>query len=404
MYIEIPVKKDIEKKHTYRICSGEMYNDKVTKQNHRYPDHISKALSKIPGWSRVYEGTADYCDVVTNSKLKQDIKGLEKLTVKYKLSEKIKDLSFSPISYSFRANDVNNFLSVFEKIRIEYKEPWPWYIKRCHLHSGGGREIEILNILDEEFDSKVKKFINDQDEENDYIYNIFYILQKGIKPKIRHLNKANDGLKHDFRIYGVVLKVKNDIYLYIYNKGIVRKSLTPYKHLTLEYTSHMTNTSLNKHYVDSYKELCSLTELFDDNYQNYNELFSKFKEIYIDIMETVKDELYINYHIYGNNSCFTLLGLDFLEDENDNVYLLEVNKTPAFYKDDDERKDALHKNLEDDFFINFAYLTINQLIEEDIKEDDCYDHSFVCKMKINTDDRSRNKMNNSGNWRNTQDE
>ena len=189
-----------------------------------------------------------------------------------------------------------------------------WIMKPSNLSRG--REIHCINNL-----SKITKNLN---ETNNNI-----VLQKYIEnPLIIHKKKF------DIRQWVLITSI-HPLTIWKWEEPYLRFSAENYdiENINNIY-SHLTNNSIAKHSENYNKENLIKEDMWDVNqFKNY--LFDVYKkDLWNEINEKIKNAIICSFDCarheigYRENS-HELYGYDFMIDEEFNVYLIEINSSPA---------------------------------------------------------------------------
>ena len=151
-------------------------------------------------------------------------------------------------------------------------------------------------------------------------YNPFNKLKKNMIAQKEIVTKLYNGRKWDLRIY-IVHEIKNNKFrTYMYKNGLVRLAPEKYNEST-SVRALITNTSkLNT--FDNYDDL----NFPFSNYDNYKYYMKKIQYIMKDIHKHIKNNIKFNKSL--NISEFQLFGYDFIISKNDDIFLLEINRSP----------------------------------------------------------------------------
>jgi len=182
------------------------------------------------------------------------------------------------------------------------------------------------------------------------------------------LDKQN---KFDFRIYMLVASVKPLIVYY--HDGFLRVSLSKYDLFSQDKNVHLTNTHLSKAIFESTKKNESSTvteeELRDyqmwtlEDLQDYllktnktsdknwldNHLRPKFQQAFAHLSRAVENS------VSSLSSVYELYGLDFVMDENLDIWFIECNVAPQIVGTNTRKTQLLTKMIQDMFEIQLAY-------------------------------------------------
>ena len=181
------------------------------------------------------------------------------------------------------------------------------------------------------------------------------------------------GYKFDFRIYMMVTSV-NPLIVH-YHDGFLRNSLIKYDRSSSISGVHITNTSKSKKIIEKCKEKGTLhngmnyKQLRDfqmktlDDLQEYllaegkisdpnwldNYLRPQFKRAFLS-MAKMNEE-----YFYHSADVFELFGVDFVIDDNLELYIVEVNASPMIIGTATRKTDLLTNMMKGLFDIQYAY-------------------------------------------------
>lgn len=221
------------------------------------------------------------------------------------------------------------FLKTYEEFETdEVSKPRPqniWILKPGeNTNRGNGinvcKELQsIINIVD----SNVK--LNNGKRRS-------YIIQKYIENPLL-INRR----KFDIRCYSLVTSINGNICGYWYKDGYIR---TACKEFTLKNISnkyiHLTNDAIQK-YSQAYGKYEDGNKLSYKEFQKHFDFHSPElkidleKKIYPQMKKLATDTVkatYMQIDPKKNNHTFELFGYDFMVDENQKVWLIEVNTNP----------------------------------------------------------------------------
>jgi len=181
------------------------------------------------------------------------------------------------------------------------------------------------------------------------------------------------GNKFDFRIYMLVASV--DPLIVYYHDGFLRVSLSTYDKFSKTKNVHFTNTHLSKKVfaearqnqgyqgmneqelrdyqmwmMEDLQDYLLKTKKIKDDKWLENELRPKFQEAYIHLARMAEKSF------YKSSSVFELYGLDFVLDENLDIWFIECNASPQLVGTNQKKTQFLSKMLSDMFDIQHAYL------------------------------------------------
>lgn len=161
-----------------------------------------------------------------------------------------------------------------------------------------------------------------------------WIIQEQIIPQL------NNNKKYDIRYHVILAYTPNDIYAWIWHEGYTRTCPDDFDPCSTEVSKQITNTSIHG---------CSHLQIINTTQQA--------ADIMIQTLNIAKPTL-DQHGKYG----FVPLGYDFLIDDNNNLFLIEVNAQPTIDLTVDSVKDMM------DEVLNFnlpAMLHYNQILDSD---------------------------------------
>ncbi|KAM9963138.1 hypothetical protein ACTFIW_006361 [Dictyostelium discoideum] len=209
-----------------------------------------------------------------------------------------------------------------------------WYLKDPLLNKSQGIKLfkSIENVLE---------FIEINENKNNR-----YLLQKEIHPKL-----LNGIFKFDIRIFLVITFTPNHTLVYLFKEGIVRSTNSPYKKGDITRDSQLTNFCYQLEINPDFQNILPLSQ-FEKNNNNNNEnnnnennkIFNKLKNATKDIFSSLLNRL--NNQASGDKiSGWSLFGLDFILDENENPFLLEINISPSTFQKSPNNVSSICQNL-----------------------------------------------------------
>jgi tubulin polyglutamylase TTLL1 len=250
----------------------------------------------------------------------------------------------------------------------EYKDakvhdPLQFILKKGH---SSHRAMGVYLFTQEEEDDLVQTM---KDGERCGILKTSLVAQRYISNPLL-LDKQN---KFDFRIYMLIASV--DPLIVYYHDGFLRLSLTKYDKFSKEKNVHLTNTHLSKEVFAIAREqreyqgmnetelrdyqMWTMQELSDYlneigkvNDTNWldNYLKPKFQEAFIHLVRLSE------YSFLKHPGAYEMFGLDFLLDDNLNLWFIECNASPQLIGTSKEKLDFLITLVADMFDIQYAYL------------------------------------------------
>ena len=222
---------------------------------------------------------------------------------KYNLSLFLKNKNYYPKTYLY--DNINKFIPNDDNI---------WFVKKCSYRSFGGNGLNIANG----YESLLSLIKNDEK----------YIIQKNIDNLLLF-----NGVKGDFRVYYLVIFYKNKLNFYLYRHGFVKLAKEKFDSKNLSKSTYVTNSTQIK--KDDDVNVRSL--VFDENFNNYMLLYSKIREVFVDVSFELKDK-FPKYYSSSYNLEYQLCGPDIVFTNDYTPYLMELNPNfPAYlYKNSSE--------------------------------------------------------------------
>jgi len=259
--------------------------------------------------------------------------------------------------YSFVFGNKSNFAKIFEGKRSLLQDDFNFYPKTF--------------LLPNEF-SEFKTYASSHDETfiikpNDGSCGEGIILTKDVK----EVEKYNDsivqtyisnplkieGKKFDLRVYCLIMSV-DPLIVYVYKEGIVRICTEEYQPPSEENFSkgymHLTNYALNKQNKEKFSEVIAGNYfvgnkrsfkffrhwLENEMKVNSDEVFGKIEDVVLKSIMAFTPFLREKYRMCmkgenkgGSFTCFELLGVDVMFDEDYNPWLMEINCSPSLSRD-----------------------------------------------------------------------
>ena len=333
------------------LPNGEFYFNKI---QYRDKFHI-KYFKKNKQWIQKYGEKVLYSNHPDFSIIKQKIPGVNCITIKHQLYELIKNKPYT-LPYVIFDIKTNYIQHIKQFILLDNKL---WFLKKSGVETYGGYDVFPI-YANNDFVDNLQELIKTSNSNKKYKYNIF-VLQKGVSDPL-----LLDSKKFDVRMYGLIVFNKTNLYVYFCKMGIIRKTLKKYNKNNTERDIQLTNTTFNKATLDNIQDYNILTELYSSEHIYYK-YFNEMQSIYTDIIK-----LAIKYLNTSHEFGYQLLGMDYIINNDGKIYVLEINKYPAIYYDEDQIK-YLHKGLDyklfDDEFFSLTIEAINncKFIEKNTK-------------------------------------
>lgn len=326
-----------------RLPDGTKFYDSV-----KYKDLYHENYLKKSKWILRKFGDVTYCNDQRRSLIKNNLPAdYLILFLKGELYKILQSKKYIPPFFSFNIKDeaweelLQNFL--------ENCESGLWFLKKTGELTYGGYDVFPFHVnnsrnISDTFNWIVDKIITSntcakyQSDE--------FVIQRGIE----NIFLTPDLRKFDLRTYGLIVWEHKKFSFYYFKFMLMRKSVMPYDVNSDELAVQLTNTTQTKL---ERKDLFGLTELVDEDYSWYSDIYFHTMKAYTDVCQYVKDLQVVSLPDKG----YHLIGLDFLPSEEGTVYLLEINKHPAIYYDA-ERMIGLHHRMEDRMFTDSYFDTI----------------------------------------------
>jgi tubulin polyglutamylase TTLL1 len=274
---------------------------------------------------------------------------------------------FFPAAYRFDIKEeCQEFFGIINKEgwgAIRETEPLPYIIKIGHsAHRASG--LFLFNQTEEDW---VRETYENGKKCGEVPNSL--LAQKYVSNPLL-LDKEN---KFDFRIYMLVASV-NPLIVY-YHDGFLRLSLQKYDKFSQEINVHFTNTHLSKELFElakEQKEYRGMTEAELREYQMWSmeDLSEHLNEIgkvndtdWLDnYLRPTFQKAFIHtvrmseHSFLKHSGMWEMFGLDFLLDDNLNLWFIECNASPQLIGTSDEKTKFLVRMLTDMFEIQYAYL------------------------------------------------
>jgi hypothetical protein len=342
IYDEIKNKILPDKKHFYLEDIG----------NHK--DINIKDILRKNNWKEEYNKMVTYSNYRKFSIIKNIIPYYKIMSNKDILALLLKDANLLPETHIITIPELQNITSNANIINIINNtsinlpnDDQIWFIKKGGSLSYGGYDVYPIR-MDKDGIRNTKDALIEMNKNIKYIYHR-YIIQRGI------INPMMiDKKKIDFRLYVLFVYMNNDLAVYFLKKGLIRKGYKEYDKDKIDKQSFITNNT----YIKSIGILDYIhTEMYDEKHKLYY-LWDKFK-IKIKKISEYFYKFYKGKQV--NHSGFHLFGFDFIVDNNDDVYLLEINNNPAIAYNEKQYRYTHH--IEDDIFkdyYNIIFEAINK--------------------------------------------
>jgi len=227
-----------------------------------------------------------------------------------------------------------------------------WFFKLSGTNSFGGYDVFPI-IADKTLKERVVKAIREMKKYKNYDRmenQSVMLLQKGIANPL-----LINGFKFDLRVYYLALICDNKASFFVNSHCLVRKASTKYNKNNMDKSTQLTNTTYNSKFTD----YSNLVEIFDDKHPYYHLMPQIYDDCAI-ISKTFVDSFTLNGHNKG--ACFKLFGVDFIIDDQENVFVLECNILPTIYSTDEDIQKK-HLGIERYLFDGFLNNVIENLLQ-----------------------------------------
>lgn len=250
-----------------------------------------------------------------------------------------------------------------------------WFLKKSSDLTYGGFDVfpimhyGDINATMQEIKMKIK-----ESNKNPKYYSSTFVIQRAIEPMLIKPARSKNLHKFDIRAYGLMVRIGPGYKFeyYFFKKYLLRMSIKPYDPSNLDKSVMLTNTTFAKE--SGISDLSTLTEVNGpDEYHN------SVYQTYVDFCKYYLRRLEEKYKNYANPS-INIVGIDFIFDSKGKPYILEVNKSPQLYCDE-ERREKFHRNLENDMFSDdFFDISFNAILKNEP-----YKYSTKNYYRVSTD-------------------
>lgn len=311
----------------------------------KYKDLYHEKYLKKNKWVSKKYGEVTYCNDQRRSIIKNNLPSdYLVLFMKGHLYQILRDQKYIPNFYTFNIKESGWEESLL--YFLEHCERGLWFLKKTGELTYGGYDVFPFHNLNS--GKTLDWIINKIAESNVSVkyQSDEFVIQKGIE----NIYLTPDLRKFDLRTYGLIVWENKKFSFYYFKYMLMRKSTMPYDANSDEISVQLTNTTQTKL---ERKDLYGLTELINEDYSWYSDIYPKTMKTYTDVCIYIRDFKTENISDKG----YHLIGLDFLPSYDGTVYLLEINKHPAIYYDE-ERMIGLHHRMEDQMFTDSYFDTI----------------------------------------------
>lgn len=339
----------------------------------KYRDLYHKPYFKSHRWVAKYNKPVTYSNDQRLSLIKNLLpEEYHDLFLKGRLYDIFRDKKYIPKYYNFNITDENFIEGLLDYLEQQDGSPGPhrgsdtlMFLKKTSHLTYGGYDVMPFHNRGERSLEEILEFIEANNKHPKYRSDEFTI-QQGIE----RILLTPENKKFDLRTYGLVVWEVGDIedvgdqsrdgsrdagltvpvfQFYYFQYMLMRKCTKEYDPDSDDPKKQLTNTTQNRG-----EDLYGITELIDPSYEWYDSIYYQTMDVFKDVAG------YIKGRSIGRDlptKGYHLIGLDFLPDENYQVYLLEINKHPAIYYDPELVK-ALHHNMESKMMTESYFRTI----------------------------------------------
>lgn len=264
------------------------------------------------------------------------------------------------IPFTLVLTDEKQCLAFVEELKKPQENQWV-YKKARESHNGQG-----VALIDKKIAEDLRKYYEEEKKCPD---NEEFIAQKYISNPLLINNK-----KFDLRAYMLIASM--DPLLILYHDGFLKFSAETYNKSSSNPESYLTNTQVAEDYLSSKNKT---SELFHQstNFQylfKYLQSIKKLPNSWMDdvlrkkMKQTMLHIVRVNLsRLVKHPGVFELFGLDFLIDEDFNVWFFEVNLTPSIVGSSAEKKVVNKKLIEDVMRLEYARV-FNEDFDEVFRE------------------------------------
>ncbi|EAR98745.2 tubulin tyrosine ligase family protein (macronuclear) [Tetrahymena thermophila SB210] len=272
---------------------------------------------------------------------------------------------FFPASYRLdNETECRQFFEIFnskEYKKLKEKEGISYITKVSY----GSHRANGLELVDDEYEVRLRrKYYNGQlcGQIEDNLMAQKYVANP-------HLL---EGHKYDFRVY--LLIASTDPLIIYYHDGFLRLSILKYDKNSKEKSIHFANTNLAKDLFENaeqYKNITGMTEAEMRNFQMWN--MSRYEDFLVskgkvkrgwldDYLRPELQKAFIHavkmseHAFLKDPRVFEMFGLDFLFDENLNLWFIECNASPVLQGTSEEKMIFQSELVRDLLQIQYSYL------------------------------------------------
>ncbi|CAD8137738.1 unnamed protein product [Paramecium pentaurelia] len=281
-------------------------------------------------------------------------------------SQCIESASYVPDTLRLNVKtECQSFFKQLNKIQEEYKNNkrvynGPDYLLKTDEHRGEG--IRLL------FQQQIEN-ITTVYENGELCGNV---TEKIVAQKYINKPFLYKGHKIEFRMY-IYLASSKPLQLYMYKRALIKRCANEYNPLSESIPAHICNTAItektHKNQSNSIESQEEDEEMFIDwNLEGIEELLKEqgripknqnwlqeylYPRIYVKIIHTIRSG---QYAFYQDSRFCEFLAIDFLLDNDLDIWLLEINYNPQILSVTSDRIKRNYKMIEDTMEIAFAYL------------------------------------------------
>lgn len=284
--------------------------------------------------------------------------------------------------YAYRLDNYTECVEFFKELHSEeyaarrQNEPITFIIKKGY----GAHRASGIFVFDMAKEEEIRALYNEGEKcgrVSDPLLAQLYIANPLV------LDKKN---KFDFRIYMLIASV--DPMIVYYHDGFLRVSLQSYDKNSSTKSVHFTNTHLSKALFKRARDEEEFNGMNETELRDYQMWTMNDLQDYLIESKQVKNDKWLDEYLrpqfkqaylhtvrmarhsfFKHSGVFEMFGLDFLLDENLNLWFIECNASPQLVGTNEYKTEFLSKMLQDMFEIQYSYLRsrwsrINKLMKK----------------------------------------
>eukprot|EP01132_Coremiostelium_polycephalum_P005991 gene5991-7464_t len=252
----------------------------------------------------------------SHSIIRNAISGFNIMTNKFLLAKTIASTKYVVPSYFINHSKIVDSIKLpADPISQQSDKKELWFLKHPLLNKAEG--IDLFFSVDEALQSCSP--------------DTRYLLQKEIVPMLIH-----NAFKFDVRVNVIITFDPKETRVYLHRHGIVRSTGAPYHTGSTDKQAQFTNFCFQQKLNPEHKNIFPLLEIDTDG-----TLFETIHKAVAELFDIFLPKL--------NHLChhgFTVLGLDFIFDEDKNPFILEINYSPSMFQScENESVKSICQNL-----------------------------------------------------------